>query len=270
MQIRVNLGSHMTSADPQIIQVERTPVSGVAGATNVNGCYVIPVIKGVDFPIDKDSYVLAGAAPGDVDGGDVSSISYAHLLAMYPMFGNVYFNPLLTYQHVLEIDPLAEFNDTFTSPPNVYMFPSRVQTGRPAVFMGAPVGNMPTHTAILPLNPHSTNPRPGVLITKEINLEPYMADGADNFLVYWKLYDFTFTHDVVTGPTNDPAIRSVVEPDQEPDNFKVYISPDNGASWCEVGLLEPMGFCDKTKKIRLAFVNRSASKIYLATYAVLF
>lgn len=269
MRIRVDLGSHMNS-DPQIIQVERTPASGQAGASNINGCYVIPVIKGVDFPIDKDSYVLAGPHPGDVDGGDVSSISYAHLLAMYPMFGNVYFNPLLTYKHVEEIDPSAEFKDTFTGPPpNIYMFPTRIQTGRP--FGGPlPEGNMPTHTAILPLNPYSTVPRPGVLITNEIDLEPYMADGADNFLVYWKLYDFTFTHDVANGPTNDPAIRSLVEPDQEPSDFKVYISPDNGASWCEVGLLEPMGFCDKTKKIRLAFVNRSASKIYLATYAVLF
>jgi hypothetical protein len=84
------------------------------------------------------------------------------------------------------------------------------------------------------------------------------------------LYAFTITHDVANGTVNDPAIRSVIEPDQEPEDFKVYLSPDNGLSWCEVGLLEPVGFCDKTKKIRLAFVNRSASKIYLATYAVLF
>lgn len=269
MRVRVDLGSHMTSADPQIIQVERTPTSGTAGSANINGCYIIPVIKGVEFPVDGNSYVLAGAPPGDVDGGDVSSISYAHLLAMYPMYGNVYFNPLLTYKHVEEIDLTATFTDNFSNPPNIYQFPTRIQTGRRS---GGPLpaGNMPTHTAILPLNPQSSDPRPGVMITNEIDLEPYMADGADNFLVYWKLYDFSFTHDVSNGLVNSPAIRSVVEPDQEPNGFKVYLSSDNGFSWCEVGLLEPMGFCDKTKKIRLAFVNRSASKIYLATYAVLF
>ncbi len=269
MRIRVDLSSHMTSADPQIIQVERTPTSGTAGAANINGCYLIPVIKGVDFPIDADSYVLAGPAPGDVDGGDVSSISYAHLLAMYPMFGNVYFNPLLTYKHVEEIDLTATFTDNFTNPPNIYQFPTRIQTGRPS---GGPLpqGQMPMNTAILPINPHSLVDRPGVLITNEIDIEPYITDGANNFLVYWKLYDFTITHDVANGTVNDPAIRSVIEPDQEPEDFKVYLSPDNGLSWCEVGLLEPVGFCDKTKKIRLAFVNRSASKIYLATYAVLF
>ena len=268
MRLRVDLGSHMTSADPQIIQVERTPTSGSVGATNINGCYAIPIIKGVDFPIDANSYVLAGAPPGDVDGGDVSSISYAHLLAMYPMFGNVYFNPLLTYKHVEEIDLTATFTDK-TSPPAVYVYPTRIQTGRPSG--GAlPAGQMPMMTALLPINNQSADPRPGVLVTNEIDLEPYMADGADNFLVYWKVYDFTFTHDVVNGPTNDPAIRSLVEPDQEPNDFHVYISPDNGLSWCEVGLLEPMGFCDKTKRIRLAFVNRGVTKIYLATYAVLF
>lgn len=267
MRVLVDLGSFM-NGNPQIVQVERTPVSGAAGVTNINGKFAIPIFKGVDFPVDSTSSVLSGPPPGDVGGRDISSISMAHVLASYPMFGNVYFNPLLTYKHVEEIDLVATWTDK-TNPADVHVFPTRIQTGRPS---GGPLpaGNMPTHTAILPINNHSADPRPGVLVTNEIDLKPYMVDGAGNFLVYWKLYDFTFTHDVANGPTNNPAIRSLVEPDQEPDGFHVYISPDNGLSWCEVGLLEPMGFSNKTKRIRLAFVNRGNNKVFLATYAVLF
>ena len=267
MRILVDISSHATG-HPDIVQVERTPESGLAGATNITGKYAIPVIKGVEFPVDTSSYVLDGG--GDVNGGDVSSISYAHLLAMYPTFGNVYFNPLLTANNVDEIDFMAEFRDDFT-PPNVYMLPVRVQTGRPPAFLiPGPAGQMPTHTALLPVNDTGTVQRPGLLITKEIDLTTYAPDGADNFMVYWKLFDFHTAPDVVNGSQNDPAVRSILEPDQEPMGFAAYLSPDDGATWCEVGLLEPVGFCDKTKKIRLAFVNRSPNKVYVATYAVLF
>ena len=267
MRVFVDLGSHITGA-PKIVQVDKTPVSGVNGGVNVNGKYAIPVVSGVGFPIDSSSYVLDG---GDVDGGDVSSISYAHLLSMYPLFSNVYFNPFLTPGHVDEIDFGATFRDVFTNPPNVYQFPVRIQTGRPLGFtVPGPDGQVPTHTAILPMNTTTTVDRPGVLVTKEINIEPHIPDGVDNFMVYWKLLDFDTSHDIANGSVNSPAARVLTEPDQEPDDFKVYLSNDNGVTWCEVGLLEPIGFCDKTKKIRLAFVNRSANRIFLATYAVLF
>jgi hypothetical protein len=268
MRILADLGSLITTGNPRIIQVERTPEDGVAGGTNINGKFAISVVKGVEFPIDAASKILEA---GDVDGKDVSSISYAHLLAMYPLLNNIYFNPLLTAANVDEIDFTAFFRDITTNPPNVYMFPVRVQTGRPAAFaIAGPAGQMPTQTAILPANVTTTPDRPGVLVTKEIDLSTYMPDGADNFLVYWKLYGFTTTHDVAHGTTNDPSIRTITESDQEPDDFKVYLSTDNGVTWCEAGLLEPVGFCDKSKKIRLAFVNRGTSKVFLATYAVLF
>jgi hypothetical protein len=266
MRVLVDLGSHVTG-NPQIVQVERTPESGAAGGININGKYVLPIFKGAEFPVDQSSYVLAG---GVVDGGDISSISMAHMLADYPMFSNVYFNPLLTAAHVDEIDFTAQFRDIITSPGNVYMFGVRIQTGRPTSMLPDPVGQMPTHTAIMPINRATTPDRPGVLITQEIDLSTYMPDGTDNFLVYWKLLDFDVSQDVVQGTTNEPSVRTVTEPDQEPDDFAVFLSPDNGVSWCQVGLLEPVGFCDKTQKIRVAFVNRSDTKIYLANYAVLF
>lgn len=268
MRILVDLGSHI-SGSPQIVQVDKTPTPGVAGGVNITGKYVIPVAKGTEFQVDSNSYVLDGG--GDVDGGDVTSISFAHLLATYPLFSNIYFNPLLTAFHVDEIDFAAQFRDSFTSPPNVYMFDVRVQTGRPAAFtVPGPAGQMPTHTAILPVNSSTVVDRPGVFITKEIDLTTYTPDGADNFMVYWKLLGFDVSHDVSNGVVNSPSTRNVLEPDQEPNGFSVFISQDNGLTWCQVGLLEPIGFCDKAKKIRIAMVNRGTSKVFLANYAVFF
>lgn len=264
MRVLVDLSSFILG-NPKIVQVDHTPVPGTDGGVNINGKFVIPIIKGVEFPIDSASTVLDGG--GDVDGRDVSSISYAHLLAMYPMFSNVYFNPLLTQSHVGELDFDATFRDTTTNPPNIYEFPVRVQTGRPTGFaIAGPAGQMPTHTAVLPANRTTTPERPGVLITKEIDLSPYAPDGVDKALVYWKLLSFDTGHDY----DDTPAIRTVTEPDQEPDNLKVHVSTDNGITWCPTGLLEPIGLCDKSTKIRLAFVNHSDDKISIATYGLLF
>jgi len=278
MRILIDLKSHPN--DPKIVQVERTPTTGTDGAVPINGKYAIPVVKGAEFPIDSSSYVLDGL--GDCDGGDVSSISYAYLLAQYPMFGNVYFNPLLTSTHVEELDFTATFRDTFSDPPNIHIYSPRLQTGR-SILNPLP-GQMPTHTALLPINPtldpvHPTSlpNHPGLLITKEIDigaytLDPFSGDpvGADEFVMYWKLYEFDISNDVAHNLTNDPAIRTIKECDQEPSGFSAYLSPDNGTTWCQAGLLESIAFCSKTTKIRVAFLNTSASKRYIATYAVLF
>ena len=271
MRALIDLKSHVIST-PLITQVEKVPPPG--DRTPINGKYVLPVVPGVEFPIDKTSYILNGA--GEVDGGDVSSQSYAHLLAMFPTFGNIYHNPLLTSNHVGEIDPAAMFLYPPTFPIAV---PSRFQTGRAPGFL--PDGQMPTHTAVLPLNPASVPLHPGVLITKEVDIGPYTLDpnqnpvGTDLFMVYWKLLGFTVTDDIAAdfGPMaghNDPSIRYVEEVDQEPDGFSAYISPDNGAHWCPAGLLEPVAFSLLTTKIRVAFINTSANKFWLATYAVMF
>jgi hypothetical protein len=279
MRAIVDLLTHQTAL-PQIVQVEQTPAAGRSSATPINGRYLLPIVKGAEFPIDTSSYVLAGGPPIDVDGGDVSSISYAYLLAMYPQFGTVYFNPLLTAGHLDELDFTATFKDDSVAPPVYY--PVRLQTGREASLL-LQTGQMPTHTAVLPVNAGVTPNRPGVMITDAIDISSYTIDpvsglavGADQFMVYWKLYDFSVSDDyagAIAGPLNglnEPAIRSVSECEQEPTGFSVYLSPDDGDHWCQVGLLEPIAFCEKTTSIRLAFVNTSTSKVYIATYGVLF
>jgi len=191
---------------------------------------------------------------------------------MHPQFGHLYFNPLLTSTHVDELDFTATFLDNTVAPPVSY--PSRFQSGRPVGL--ADSGQMPTHTAILPVNATTTPSHPGVLITKEIDISAYTSNlGADEFMVYWKLYDFQTGHDVAsdfgaTDGLNVPSIREVEEMDQEPTGLSVYLSPDNGGHNCLVGLLEPIAFCAKTTSFRLSFVNRGTNKVYLACLAVLF
>lgn len=272
MRVQVDLSSHL-GGTPSIVQVEMDPQPGADGAVVINGKYTLPIVKGVEFPIDSTSYILP------INGGDVSSVSFAHLLASYPMFGTIYFNPLLTATSVDGLDLTATFKQYFPPAPDPVFFPTRAQTGRSSLLPEP--GQMPTHTALLPANNLVTPSRPGVLISKEIDIGPYTLDdlgnpvGADEFLLYWKILDFSVTDDVsssfgATAGLNTPAQRSVLEVDQEPSGFSAYISPDDGDHWCEAGLLEPVAFCAKTTKIRLAFTSTARSKIFLASFAVLF
>jgi hypothetical protein len=175
------------------------------------------------------------------------------------------------------LDQTFWFTDKSVVPPVVFY--SRFQTGRENGV--ADDGQMPTHTALYPLNAGVTPNRPGLIITEEIDIGPYTLDcnldpvGADQFMVYWKLYGFTVSEDIasdygILSGVNTPALRTVAETDPEPANFSVFLTTDDGANWCEVGLLEPIAFCDKSTKIRLAFRNDGSSKVFLASFALLF
>jgi len=274
MQILVDLASHIAGT-PTVVQVDRAPVS--AAGIPINGKFLLPTLPGLDFPVDSSSYVLP------IDGGDLTSQSYAHLLASYAgMFDFIYFNPLLDATNVGEIDLAATFKDSEPpyDPPNLpQYFPTRLQIGRPG---GGPIsGQMPTHTAVLPMNDTITPNNPGVMVTDNIDISAYTgAAGADEFMIYWQIYSFAVGDDVATdqGSTvNTPAIRTYSEADQEPADFSVYLSPDDGSHWCPVGMMEPIAFWAKTTAFRLAFVNRrtvatygAAAKVYVASFAVLF
>jgi len=276
MRILADLRSHLSEPNaPEIVQVQRVPVEG--GTEIINGKYAIPMPMGLDFPIDTSSYILD--ALGDIDGGDVVSEGYAHLLALYPMFSNIYFNPLLTSDHVAELvlDQTYYLTDRTLTPPAEF-YP-RLQTGREE---GVPDdGQMPTHTALMPSNGTVSPARPGIIITDEVDIGPYTLDcdsnpvGADEFMIYWKIYGFTVSHDVAADEgaqagINTPAYRYLTEVDQEPSGFTAYITTDDGANWCPVDRLTPVAFCDKSTTVRLAFRNDSVSKVFIASYALLF
>ena len=272
MRILVDLKSHVTGPTPLITQVEKVPPEGFDGIVPINGKYLIPVIPGADFRITDADYVLDGA--GEIDGGDVSSINYAHLLAMFPMYGHIYFNPLLTDDHVSELDLGAAFKDNSNTPPNPpTYYPTRLQTGR---YAGSNLGQMPTHTAVLGLNSAVTPNHPGVMISDDIDISSFTGGvGADEFMLYWHLYGFYTSDDVVASSgafagQNTPAVRYVGETEAEPSGFSAYISTDGGANWCDAGLLEPVAFAAKSTTFRVAFLNWSPTKVYIATFAVLF
>jgi len=281
MRLLVDLHSHVSSLpSPQIIQVQKVPQHGAEGREIVNGKYVLPVPLGVDFPIEPSDYILNGA--GEIDGGDVSSRGFAHLLASYPQYDHIYFNPLLTSAHVgelVEVGSLAagEHITDRTLNPEAVFYP-RFQTGRSGAVDG---GQMPTHTALLPANTGVTPSRPGLILTKAIDIGPYTLDcdanevGADEFVLYWKLFKFSVTHDISAASgahagTNTPALRYIEETDDEPSGFSAYISTDGGATWCDANLLAPVSYCDRSKSVRVAFRNDSAEKLYLACFALLF
>lgn len=265
MRLHVDLASHVRG-EPEIIQAEKTPdvYSGAAGqAVPINGKFVIPMPPGIEIPVNTQSYIL------DVDGGDVSSLGFARMLLLYPQFQHIYFNPLLTADHVDELDPDKTFKDTTTDPPTY--FPSRCQTGRPGADPDS--GQMPTHTAILAKNVTTTPDRPGVLITDEIDLESFVPEGSDGFrefLVYWRLLGFETTHDIANSDHNEAAVRYLREVDQQPEGFEVWLTPDDGDHWCEVDPMNPVWLTAPTKTIRLAFINKSLNKIYLTHFATLF
>lgn len=261
MWIHVDMTKHtkIPSAAPDIVQVSGDPTVPVT----TNGKFIIPTPLDVDFVVDSSSYVLNGA--GQVDGGDVSSQAFAQLLARYPQYENIYFNPLITASHIAELDMAFGFVS------GVNTFYPRCQTSV-----------MPNNTAILPLNATTTPDRPGLLVTDEIDISAYTLDcdgnpvGASQFMVYWKLLDFTVSHDIAgatigTGAgLNTPALRQVATADDEPANFTVYMSTDAGSTWCPVGLLEPAAMCERGTSFRLAFRNDSTAKLYIAHFAVMF
>ena len=276
MRLLVDLLSHIDGA-PAIVQVQRVPSQDpTIGGEVINGKYSIPVPLDMDFPITSDDFILD--AFGNVVVGSVTAKTHAHLLAVYPQYENIYWNPLLTSDHVKELvlDQSFHFTDRSLDPP--VMFYPRFQTGRE---QGVPDdGQMPTHTALMGSNGGVTPSRPGFIITDEIDISDYTLDckddpvGTDEFMVYWRLYAFIHDQDLAADAGsyagyNVPAHRTLLEKPSD-EAVSVWLTTDDGANWCQVYLLDPVAFCDKTTTVRLAFRNDTPDKIFLATYALLF
>jgi hypothetical protein len=245
----------LPSAD--ILQVEKDPVVG--SSVPFNGRFSIPVPEGAAIDVTASSYVLP------VDGGDVWSQAMQALLAQYPMYQYVVFNPLLTATDLADID-LAATGPSGNTP--------RLSMGR-AVGPGV-TGQAPNTTTILPINNRVAPPRPGLLVTDTIDIGPMTGGaGADEFFVWWKIYGFNSSEDVMSdfGATlgqNIPSFREIIEIDQEPGNFDVFITHDDGATWTQVTRMDPMDLIVFDTRVRLAFRSNRTDRVYLAGYAILF
>lgn len=111
------------------------------------------------------------------------------LLAQYPMFGNVYYNPLLTADHVGDLDLSGQYIDSSNN-----AFDTRAQVGRA---IAPDDGVAPNSVAILPQNTTVSPSRPGVLVTDSIDISAYTASvGTDEFMIYWKIYEVETSHDI--------------------------------------------------------------------------
>lgn len=254
-------------ATNEVLQGEPTPIETTQ--SKMNGRYAIEIPVGT-VTVDENSYTLP------VDGGDISSLGFSQLLARYPMYDNIVFNPLLTTNDVGDLDLSAVIDNTsnqILSAPYTGSYSPRLQTGR---FAGLNVGLAANSTAMLAVNDHVTPPKPGLIVSDTIDISAVTGGlGADNFLVYWKIYKFDTSHDIrssygVTAGQNEPSVRWLEETDQEPSLMTVAISNNDGGSWTAARRYEAVSFCAKGSLIKVAFFNTYPFKIYLANYAILF
>jgi len=252
----------------EILMVEKTPSLGEA--VSRNGQYMVPVADGVKVAVEPNSFILPTADPDSV-----VARNFAGLLAQYPQFENILFNPLIEDSDIDDLDLTAVLNE---GSPVTATHISRFQVGR-GTAGPLPSGNAPNSVAVLSQNQTAGFglERPGVLVTNTMDIGPLTGGvGATEFAVFWYIYEFTTTEDVrssfgLTAGQNTPAIRQVVEVDQEPADFEVLLSINDGANFFPVDRLLPIAFCDPGSLIRLAFKNTNPlNKRYLAHFGLLF
>lgn len=253
----------------EILQVEKTPEIGAP--VPVNGKYVIPVPEGASVRVNRDTIVLPSSDPASV-----VAEGFAGLLAQFPQYDHVAYNPLIEDTDIEDLD--------LTAAPTIngISYITRAQVGRGT---GGPLvsGQAANTTAILPVNDTVVPARPGLLVTDTIDVSPFLPappagvceiPAVDEFVVWWKLYEFDVTHDIRSSfglhtGVNEPALRRIVETDQEPAGLEVYLSTDDGQTWVRVNRMDPVCVCPGVD-VRLAFLNLSTAKVYLASYAILF
>ena len=257
-----------TLVGDEILQVEKNPPNGVS--VSRNGQYMVPIAEGVKVAVESDSFVLPSANPDSV-----VARNFAGLLVQVPQYENILFNPLIEGGDIDDLDPTGVLSE---GAPVTATHISRFQFGR-GTAGPLPFGNAPNSVAVLPQNdaPGFGLERPGVIVTDTIDVGPLTGGvGATEFVVYWYIYEFDTTPDVNTSfgffaGQNTPAIRQALELDQEPTDFEVFISVNDGANFFPVERLVPIAFCNPASLIRLAFKNtNSLSKRYIAHYGLLF
>jgi hypothetical protein len=257
-----------TLADNRIVQVEKNPPNGEGVARN--GMYMMPIAEGVKVTVDSSSVVLPTGSPNSI-----VARNFAGLLAQFPQFEHILFNPLIEAADVDDLDPAAVLNE---GAPVVESYGSRFQIGRGTGGPLAP-GNAANSVAVLASNDTAGagNERPGVLVSDTIDVGPLTSNlGATEFAVYWYIYEFETSIDVrssfgLHAGQNTASVRRALELDQEPDDFEVWFSINDGANFVQVQRLVPVSFCTSGTLARIAFKNLNPlRKRYVAHYALLF
>ena len=257
-----------TLVGDEILQVEKNPPNGER--VSRNGQYMVPVAEGVKVAVEPDSFVLPSASPDSV-----VARNFAGLLVQFPQYENILYNPLIEASDIDDVDLLGVLNE---GSPVTDSHPSRFQLGR-GTAGPLPAGNAANSVALLEQNdaPGIGLEKPGVIVTDTIDVGVLTGGvGAMEFMVYWYIYEFETTTDVNSqfgffAGQNTPAIRKVLELDQEPSDFEAFLSVNDGANFFPVDRLVPIAFCNPGTLIRLAFKNTNAlRKRYVAHYALIF
>ena len=252
--------------DNKLIEVGKSPELGEQ--MFVNGRYLLPVPEGSDLDIEEGDKVISD----DGTFGEDSLVhqAFAGLLAQYPMYGNIIYNPNIVDKDVEDYDLDAGLTEV--GPPMIG-HQSRAQIGR---YPGQKAGNIAGSTLVLPQNNHVSPARPGLLITDTLDISHLVGNcGADEFMVWWMITTIDTTHDVITdfgfqSGTNTPAMQVFNFIEQEPDGLEVLLSVNDGGSYFKVERLEPISFCDEATELRLAFLNRTDQKYRILGWAIMF
>ena len=246
--------------DSTIIQVAPSPPVG--SLTPINGKFIVDIPDGAFPPkVTEASHLISGSS--DYIVSDI----YENLRRAFPDYRHIVYNQLLTSADITLIDPLATF--PYHPGPPAHAWASRFQTGNA---VAAPVGVSPGSIALLSENTTTVPPRPGLMITDTIDISAMTGGvGANNFMVYWKIYRMVVTEDVLDyapGGVNTPTLKNALEIDQ--DEIEVFLSVNDGVGWTPVPRLTPAVTCDPGTNLRLAFVNHSPiNKVYITAYAVM-
>lgn len=252
--MRIFADINRIGSDPRDFVIQVSPDQET---TVMNGKFVIDVPDGVTPPLEIPS--------------DVSTLNHGmteQFLARYPRYQFIEMNWLCTDNDSAKLDLAASL--TLGTGPTATSWPSRAQVGRNGAMSHN--GMAPNSACVLPVNTGVTPVRPGVLITDTIDVSGDRPDGVSDVMLYWRVFQFTTSHDVMNYATgaNSPAVKTLTEPDQSLADLEVYVSVNDGAGYVKASRLQPTTPCDSGSSIRVAFVNHGATPLYLAAYAVLY
>lgn len=248
----------------------------VGGSHIVNGQFVTPTPPGVSITVDSTSYLTpqdASSVPGQIA---------SEFLIRNPIYDHVLWSFFVEEADIAALDissvapsPTA-LNVSTGTLPTLAASPNgpRCKVGRGVG--PAPLGIAPNSVALLPRNLSRATATYGGIVTDTIDTTPYTgASGTDEVMIWWKIASLSTSEDIVSGynltaGTNEPALRSLVEIDQEPAALLVYASVDDGVTWHEIRYMEPTDLVTAGTDLRLAFINQGNTEIYLIGYVLLF
>jgi hypothetical protein len=255
--MRIYADINRVGSNPNDFVVQVAPTPRIGTQTNVNGKFFIDVPEGVPVPDPLPTSLT-----------DLTDAIYDGLLSLYPRYGFIHYNPLLTGSDSGKLDPTAVFPYDFGPPLRTWEV--RSQLGR----FGAPSDNglAPNGVKVFSQNSSVVPARPGLVVTDTIDISTDVPAGVTDVMLHWCVTSHLLSADVMSyvSGTNTPAMKSAEEVTQDPTSFEAYVSMDDGASYQLLRRMVPFTSMVAGTHLRLAFVNRGNTPITLVSYALMY